>query len=88
MIVFSETLRLHSPAFFTRRVCSKDYKVDENLTIPKDMVVTVPIREIQRDPEHYDEPLQFKPERFQNNHQHHPLTFLAFGAGPRNCIGE
>ena len=62
--------------------------MDEKLTIPKDMVVTVPIREIQRDPEHYDEPLQFKPERFQNNHHQHPLTFLAFGAGPRNCIGE
>ena len=70
------------------RVCSKPYKVDENLTIPKDMIVAVPIREIHRDPNYYDDPLQFDPERFYNDHKRHPLTFLAFGAGPRNCIGE
>ena len=43
---------------------------------------------------HYDpelwgpvDPNQFYPPRFAPEHKRNPLAFVAFGLGPRNCIG-
>ena len=42
------------------------------------------------DPELYPEPEKFIPERFSNDHSHKAdlNTYLAFGIGPRMCIGK
>ncbi|GBP23750.1 Cytochrome P450 4d1 [Eumeta japonica] len=45
---------------------------------------------MQRQPSIYEDPLVFKPERFdpaQRNHQN-AYNWIAFSAGPRNCIGQ
>jgi len=34
----------------------------------------------------WDNPFEFKPERFESN-SHYP-TFSPFSTGPRNCIGQ
>lgn len=42
--------------------------------------------QIDRNPEYFDEPEKFKPERFLDEQS--PFTFLPFSAGPRNCPGN
>lgn len=42
---------------------------------------------MNRDPEFYPEPEKFNPSRFEEIDGKKPYAYLAFSAGPRNCIG-
>lgn len=44
---------------------------------------------MHRDPEHFEDPDAFKPERFlpENKHRINQYAFVPFGLGPRACIG-
>ncbi|KFM74679.1 Cytochrome P450 3A11, partial [Stegodyphus mimosarum] len=88
--VISETLRLYSPAIRTERYADADYKLgDTGITIPKGMVITIPIFAIHRDPKYYPDPEKFNPDRFspEERAKRDQYTYLPFGHGPRNCIG-
>lgn len=72
------------------RQATRDYPVpNTNFVIPKNTKLWVPITAIHHDPEHYPEPHKFDPNRFTQEEiqKRHPLAFLPFGTGPRNCIG-
>ncbi|KAG5669760.1 hypothetical protein PVAND_000054 [Polypedilum vanderplanki] len=89
-MVVDETLRMYPPVFQALRQAARDYKVEkDNFIIPKDILVSIPIYAIHHDPEYYPEPDKFDPDRFndENKAQRHPMAFLPFGHGPRNCIG-
>ncbi|NXF46237.1 CP3A4 protein, partial [Oceanites oceanicus] len=87
-MVVNESLRLFPPGSRIERVCKKTVELN-GVTIPKDMVVMIPVYMLHRDPEYWTEPEEFRPERFskENRESIDPYTFLPFGAGPRNCIG-
>ncbi|KAM6407829.1 cytochrome P450 3A12-like [Rhynochetos jubatus] len=87
-MVVNETLRLFPPGGRIERVCKKTVEIN-GVTIPKDMVVMIPAYVLHRDPVYWPEPEEFRPERFSKERKESmdPYTFLAFGAGPRNCIG-
>ncbi|XP_035215013.1 cytochrome P450 3A19-like [Stegodyphus dumicola] len=88
--VISETLRLYSPAIRTERYAEADYKLgDTGITIPKGMVITIPIYAIHRDPKYYPDPEKFNPDRFspEERAKRDQYTYLPFGHGPRNCMG-
>uniref|UniRef100_A0A667WPY8 unspecific monooxygenase n=1 Tax=Myripristis murdjan TaxID=586833 RepID=A0A667WPY8_9TELE len=59
------------------------------ITVPKDMIVTVPVYALHRDPDLWPDPEEFKPDRFskENKQSINPYAYLPFGIGPRNCIG-
>lgn len=87
-----ETLRKYPNAPILFRVSSKDYKIaNVDAVLPKRTSVFIPILGFHRDPEIYENPMEFKPERFLNSANGEGnskgLFYLPFGDGPRNCIG-
>lgn len=71
------------------RVAVNDYKVPGmDLIIEAGTRIVIPLAAIHRDPDIYEDPDNYHPERFapEEVKKRHPLAFLAFGEGPRNCI--
>lgn len=67
------------------RICTKDYTLADGYILKKGDPLYIPVASIHKDPSYFPEPESFKPERFEDTQQ--PSAFLAFGAGPRMCIG-
>lgn len=86
-----ESLKKYPPAPNLIRVVTKDYDIPghSGVVLKKGMIVNVPIFAIHRDPVYYPEPEEYKPERFlpEEAAKRPSCSFLAFGEGPRNCIG-
>ncbi|KAG5322288.1 CP9E2 protein, partial [Pseudoatta argentina] len=94
--VIKEALRLFSPSIM-ERICEKAYKLppalpgEKSLTINKGMIIWVPLYAIHHDEKYYDNPEEFRPERFLNNHQdnnYRSSFYFPFGLGSRMCIGR
>ncbi|XP_031782209.1 probable cytochrome P450 6a13 [Nasonia vitripennis] len=58
--------------------------------IPKGMPVVISTLGVHYDPKHFPNPHKFDPTRFskENSVDRSPYVNLAFGEGPRNCIGK
>lgn len=81
---------MHPPFPTIGRIVTKDYPIpNTNLILPKGTSILIPILSIQHDPEIYSNPNVFDPERFspEQSKERDSIAFLAFGDGPRNCIG-
>lgn len=83
-----EALRIYPivPALF--RESTRDHKLSSsNMVIEKKTQILIPVMGMQRNPEIYDNPMEFRPERFQNsphgNGKVDGLFYLPFGDGPR-----
>lgn len=86
----SESIRIYSPFSRIERTADSDYSLgDTGLTIPKGMIVGIPIYAMHRDPKFFPEPEKFIPDRFtaEGREKQIPYSYLPFGAGPRNCLG-
>ena len=86
--VISEVLRLCGPAFSLLRGCEED-TVIKGVRFPKGIDVNIPAYVLHRDPEVWDNPLEFNPENFspEAKGKRDPYSYLPFGSGPRQCIG-
>jgi len=89
-LVIKETLRLHPPGpVLIPRVCRETCQV-MGYDIPKGTVLFINVWSIGRDPKYWDNPSEFKPERFESNNLDYNGTnfkYLPFGAGRRVCPG-
>ncbi|XP_017777869.1 PREDICTED: cytochrome P450 9e2-like [Nicrophorus vespilloides] len=95
-MVISETLRKWPPTPATDRICVKDYTIpperpdEKPLVLAKGSTIWFPIYGLHRDPNIFEDPERFDPERFsdENKSKIDPTSFISFGIGPRNCIGS
>ncbi|XP_043597838.1 probable cytochrome P450 6a14 [Bombus pyrosoma] len=88
--VFKETLRKYPILTILSRQAMENYTFKgTKITIPKETIVWIPIYGIQHDSNIYSDPEKFDPERFNEDAvaARHPMSYLSFGDGPRNCIG-
>ncbi|KAF7325436.1 FAD-binding FR-type domain-containing protein [Mycena kentingensis (nom. inval.)] len=84
-----ETQRLYNPAFQPTRQAQKDLIMPGGYFIPKGAQVTVALHSVMVNPEHWEDPLTFNPDRWgttsvRHRHKH---AFLPFATGGRGCIG-
>lgn len=87
----SETLRKHPPFDILNRECTTEYEVaGTDIVIEKGTTLYFSITAPHYDPQYYDEPDRFSPERFiidlNLNKNSSQVPYLAWGDGPRNCI--
>jgi cytochrome P450 len=86
--IIEEALRLYPPGWLMTRRALKDDQLGEYF-VPAGTEIYVSPYFIQRHPDFWEEPNQFKPDRFEPGCSARPaLATLPFSAGPRNCIGE
>ncbi|XP_058976945.1 probable cytochrome P450 4s3 [Musca domestica] len=86
--IIKETLRLYPSVPFYSRSVKEDLQVGQ-ITVPKGASVSILSYMVHRDEQYYPEPEKFDPSRyFKNEKDLHPFSFVAFSAGPRNCIGQ
>ena len=87
--VIQESMRLYPPAWVTDRVALEDDEIN-GVAIPKDTMVIIYIYGAHHSDKLWDQPEQFRPERFakENIKSKPAFAYMPFGGGPRLCIGN
>lgn len=86
--VIWEVLRLCGPAFNIIRECAED-TIYKGIRFPKGISINIPTYVLHRDPQVWENPLEFNPKNFspEAKQKRDPFSFQPFGSGPRQCIG-
>lgn len=87
--IVDETLRLYPPVHLTSKAVVKDLQLGD-VTVPAGWEVLVPEYVLYRDPQYFDRPDQFLPERWAEDSE--LLTtrraYFPFLTGPKFCVGS
>lgn len=86
--VIQETMRLYPPIWGFIRVATKTEEIGGKEIRPGDRVMLFAYG-MHHSPKYWDEPEEFRPERFMGDaaRKRKPYTYLPFGGGKRSCIG-
>lgn len=88
---FTEVLRVHPVDFRAfRRVTSPTKIPLTDIEVPVNLLIKVPLHSLHFDPELFEDPFTFNPQRWLNSRTEvmKNCSFMAFGAGPRMCPGS
>lgn len=88
-MVVEEAMRLFPPAHTISRTALREDSIG-GVRVPAGAAVTISIYVTHRNPNLWDEPERFAPERFTPEAvaRRHRFAYLPFGGGPRICIGN
>ncbi|CAH1113022.1 unnamed protein product [Psylliodes chrysocephalus] len=86
----NETLRKYPVLPFLERNCTEDFPVpNSDVVIEKGTAVLIPTLGLHLDKNLFPDPHKYDPERFRNKiNTTNGLSYIPFGDGPRNCLGE
>ena len=87
--VVTETLRLYPPFWLLGRMVFEPIELGGHRIPAGVSVVTSPLI-THRDPRWFDDPLEFRPERWTDEFRSElpRFAYFPFGGGPHQCIGE
>lgn len=93
--IINETLRMSmSVTNAVPRVAAQDTYID-GVFIPKGTTIAINLYEAHHNPRVWNDPGAFRPERFEPGDEYDKLktqgdgtAFIAFGIGPRLCVGQ
>ncbi len=84
--VIKETLRLRPPASDATRILTRETEIaGYRLPAGTQVVVALPLLHLRDDT--YRDPHEFRPERWLEEGEGEPYTYIPFGGGVRRCIG-
>lgn len=88
-MIAKESLRLYPPAYVVGRQAIKDCEIG-GYHVPAGMQLFMPTWVVQRDPRFFDNPDEFRPERWTPDFiaSLAKYAYFPFGGGPRVCIGN
>ncbi|KAH8555621.1 cytochrome P450 [Umbelopsis sp. PMI_123] len=89
--VINETLRMRPvTAAGLERIAEQDFILGQSYHIPKGTTILANMYVAHMNPDYFDEPELFKPERWLEGYEPAPAldAFYPFSAGSRNCIGK
>ncbi|XP_050342330.1 uncharacterized protein LOC126768348 [Nymphalis io] len=87
-LAFKEALRMLPPIGTLHRTCASQYTINQlGITIDPGVRIVIPVQALQNDEKYFENPEQFKPERFATDDNVPKYVYLPFGEGPRACIG-
>ncbi|XP_061709720.1 cytochrome P450 6B6-like [Cydia pomonella] len=90
-MAFKEAMRMFPSLGVLNRVCARPYTFSElGLTVGPGTRIVIPLEALQNDEKYFDNPWEFRPERFSPEEvkKRHKFVYLPFGDGPRACIGS
>ncbi|KAI8960060.1 cytochrome P450 61 [Daldinia sp. FL1419] len=88
--VVRELLRWRPPVIMVPYKAKKPFPVTENYTVPKGAMIIPTTYVALRDPEVYENPDEFDPERYYTGdaEEKGAKNYLVFGTGPHYCLGQ
>lgn len=85
--VLAEVLRLYPPVHFIDRRPTRDVELDGH-PVPAGAFLLLSPLVTHRDARFYDDPDEFRPERWERERGERPrYAYFPFGGGPHTCIG-
>ncbi|KAI9206912.1 cytochrome P450 [Polychytrium aggregatum] len=84
-MVIKETLRMYPPVPLLARRTTKDTQI-LGYHVKSGIEINVVISHLHRNPKYWENPEEFNPDRWIK--PHYPGSYLPFGDGPMNCIGQ
>jgi len=85
--VVRESMRMYPPLHTILREPTEPVTIG-GYQLPEGSIVSTPQWVVHRDSRWYDEPDQFRPERWTSDRERPEYAYFPFGGGPRRCIGQ
>lgn len=86
--VIDETLRLYPPVPFDMKRAVQADQLPSGMRVKANDYVAYPPWGINRNPNVWDDPLEFRPQRWERSTKPTAFEYPTFNAGPRICLGQ